>query len=308
MTGSKLRGERTELALWDAGYPEALRSIPEPPERLYVLGNVDALVPGLAVVGARKATPYGRGCARRFARIAAQKGVCIISGGARGCDSEAHRAALEEGGRTVVFLGGGCDEVYPVEHFGLFQRIIDAGGAIASENPWGFRPLPYTFRARNRLIAGLAHAVLIVEAGLPSGTFSTADEALEAGRDVLVVPGAITSVSSRGANRLLLQGATPVVDDESFEDALFRSCGALKWPNGSSRGAVNVESPIIAAVLAEPLAVDELYRMAIGEYGERDAQAKLMEDLVSAEAIGLIARQPDGKWAPVGEAPKRLRL
>ena len=104
---------------------------------------------------------------------------------------------------------------------GLFQRIVDGGGAVVSEHVWDEDPKPYRFRLRNRLIAGLARATLIVEAGLPSGTFSTADEALAANRDVLVVPGAITAASSRGANRLIYQGATPVIDDETFEDALF---------------------------------------------------------------------------------------
>lgn len=302
MGRSKLVGQRNVVEMGSARYPSVLESIPRPPERLYVVGNVGALVPGLAVIGARKATPYGLGCARRFARMAAEKGVNIVSGGARGCDSEAHRGALEAGGATVVFLGGGCDEVYPLEHFDLFQRIIDTGGAVVSEHPWNFAPLPYTFRERNRLIAGLSHAVLIVEAGLPSGTFSTADEALEAGREVLVVPGAITSANSRGSNRLLLQGALPVVDDESFEDALFRIGAALKWPAVRTVGDNAVdEDPIVAAVLAQPIAMDDLLKVAVAAYGERDARAELMQRLVEAEAKGLIARLANGTWAAVGD-------
>lgn len=221
-------GPRWEIERGDALYPAAFELVSAPPKHLYLVGDPSALSEGLAVVGARKATPYGLGCARRFARIAARRGVVIVSGGARGCDAEAHRAALAEGGRTVAFLGGGCDKIYPAEHRGLFQDIVNAGGALVSEHPWEFPPVPYAFRARNRLIAGLARATLIVEAGLPSGTFSTADEALSAGREVLVVPGAITSASSRGANRLLYQGAMPIVDDESFADALFSIFGLLK--------------------------------------------------------------------------------
>ncbi len=303
MMQAKLIGERHEFGMDDPRYPEALRVVPEPPKRLYVVGDPAALEPGLAVVGARKATPYGLGCARRFAGIAAQKGVNIISGGARGCDSEAHRAALDAGGRTVVFLGGGCDEIYPPEHRGLFQRVVDAGGAVASEHPWGFVPLPFTFRARNRLIAGLADAVLIVEAGLPSGTFSTADEALSAGKDVLVVPGAITSSTSAGANRLLLQGAMPVVDDSSFEDALFQVCGVLKWPQQKSprEADPSTSDPIIQAIRAEPLLVDDLYPIAVQAFGQENAQALLMQRLVEAEMEGIVARQPDGRWAPLGD-------
>ena len=220
-----LAGERTVLERGGAGYPPALARVAQPPERLYVVGDPAALEEGIAIVGARKATPYGRGCAQRFAALAARRGVAVVSGGARGCDAAAHAAALDAGGRTVAFLGGGCDRLYPAEHAGLFQRIVDGGGAVASEHAWDEDPRPYRFRQRNRLIAGLARATLIVEAGLPSGTFSTADEALAANRDVLVVPGAITAASSRGANRLLYQGATPVVDDETFEDALFSLFG-----------------------------------------------------------------------------------
>ena len=301
MMEGKLVGPRTELSEKDDAYPEQLRNIPRPPKRLYIIGNPDALVCGLAVIGARKATPYGSGCARRFAHIAASKGVTIVSGGARGCDSEAHRAALDAGGPTVVVLGGGCDMVYPPEHFTLFQRIVDAGGAVISERPWDFAPLPFCFRERNRIIAGLADAVLIVEAGLPSGTFSTADEALEAGREVLVVPGAITSPASAGSNRLLLQGAVPVVDDASFEDALFRTCGALKWPSRESVRSDRKGDPIIEAILAQPLSMDELFQVAESTFGKQGAREKLMEILIVAEAEGAIARQPDGRWGPRGD-------
>ncbi|MBO4353252.1 MAG: DNA-processing protein DprA [Eggerthellaceae bacterium] len=292
----RLAGPRYVLERGCEQFPKQLDEIPSPPEKLYVIGNTEALQQGLAVIGARRATPYGRGCARRFARLAAEKGIVIISGGARGCDSEAHRAALDAGMPTVVFLGGGCNCIYPTEHAGLFQSIIDAGGAIVSEQPWDYKPLPYTFRLRNRLIAGLAKAVLIVEAGLPSGTFSTADEALAAGRDVLVVPGAITSSTSRGANRLMYQGARPVVDDESFEDALFDIFGQLKY-SLLGKEQEEVENPVVRALLAEPLPLDELYKIAESVYGE-NARSKLMELLVEAEATGIIARQPDGRWGP----------
>ena len=300
MGDSLLKGPRFEIGQEDACYPDALRAIDQPPKRLYVMGDPGAMRPGLAVVGARRATPYGKSCARQFARIAAEKGVCIISGGARGCDSEAHRAALEAHAQTVVFLGGGCDHVYPPEHVGLFQQVIDSGGAIVSEHPWGFKPLPYTFRARNRLIAGLAEAVLIVEAGLPSGTFSTADDALAAGKEVLVVPGAITSKESHGANRLLYQGAIPVVDDESFEDILFSLLHVLKRPESDDAGnGSEPESQLVRAVLASPMTTDELYQLAIQEYGSDQARSVLAEHLAIAEAERLIARRPDGRWGPV---------
>lgn len=295
-----LTGPRIVLERGGEGYPEALERVAQPPERLYAVGSPTALAEGIAIVGARKATPYGRGCAQRFARLAAERGISVISGGARGCDAAAHRAALEAGGPTAVFLGGGCDKLYPAEHTGLFQRIVDAGGAVVSEHAWEEPPLPYRFRARNRLIAGLARATLIVEAGLPSGTFSTADEALAAGRDVLVVPGAITAASSRGSNRLLCQGATPIVDDETFEDALFTLFGCLKqecWDTpGAPPAAMN---PVIAALRAEPLGMEALYAIASDACGGSDARTWLMERLVEGERAGLIARHPDGRWGPI---------
>lgn len=302
--GPKLEGRRTELSREGSGYPDVFIRIPDPPKRLYVIGDPSALREGLAVVGARKATPYGIGCARRFASAAASKGITIISGGARGCDAEAHRAALAADAPTVAFLGGGCDELYPAEHKGLFQSIIDAGGAVVSERTWNHPALPYTFRARNRLIAGLAKAVLIVEAGLPSGTFSTADEALAANRDVLVVPGAITSASSRGANRLLYQGATPIVDDETFEDALSSLFGSWEHEctptsdRHADDGVCGDTDPIVAALRAAPLDMEELYKVAARSCGRAEPRVWLMERLIEGEQVGLIARHPDGRWGP----------
>ena len=300
-------GPRWEIARGGAGYPEALLRADKPPERLYVIGDPAALEEGLAIVGARKATPYGAGCARRFARAAAERGITIISGGARGCDGAAHEAALAAEGRTVAFLGGGSDVTYPSEHAGLFQRIVNGGGALVSEYPWGTAPLPWMFRNRNRLIAALARATLIVEAGLPSGTFSTADHALAASRDVLVVPGAITAASSRGANRLLYQGATPVVDDDSFSDVLFSLFGCLKQQEAPTKkgkggpvGAKAPTCPVAAALAVEPLSMEALLALAMRCCKDEDPRTWLAVRLAQAEATGVAARYPDGTWGPVG--------
>ncbi len=299
-----IAGPRCVLRPDDALFPEQLRAIPRPPKALYVVGDPEALTAGLAVVGARKATPYGIGCARRFAQAAARRGICIISGGARGCDAAAHEAALAAGARTVVFLGGGCDKPYPAEHAALFECVANSGGAVVSEHPWDAPPLPQRFRLRNRLIAGLARAVLIVEAGLPSGTFSTADEALAAGRDVLVVPGAITSPASRGANRLLYQGATPVVDDESFEDVLFSLFGCLKQETfqqpgaAAGKGEAEALDPLAVALAAQPLGMEELYALAKMHCGKDDPRSWLMRRLAAGEQAGAFARYPDGRFGP----------
>ena len=311
---SALAGERTVLARGGEGFPSALENVAQPPDRLYVVGDPFALQEGIAIVGARRATPYGRGCAKRFAALAARRGIVVVSGGARGCDAAAHAAALEEGGRTVAFLGGGCDRLYPAEHEGLFQRIVDGGGAVVSEHVWDEDPKPYRFRLRNRLIAGLARATLIVEAGLPSGTFSTADEALAANRDVLVVPGAITAASSRGANRLIYQGATPVIDDETFEDALFSLFGCLKQetvPSVERTGAPRADepsNPVADALRAEPLSMEQLYAIAASSCGGEDARSWLMERLVEAELAGAVARHPDGRWGPAVRGERRSAM
>lgn len=306
MAERKLRGERCMLERGRPGYPARLEEVDHPPERLYVLGSPAALAPGLAVVGARKATPYGLGCARRFAGMAAERGIVIVSGGARGCDAVAHEAALAAGAPTVAFLGGGIDEPYPRQNLGLFQRIVDAGGALVSEHEWGYAPLPFTFRERNRLIAGLARATLIVEAGLPSGTFSTADAALAAGREVLVVPGAITSAASRGANRLIYQGAVPIVDDDAFADALLTSFGCLRQERAGAsavadagrRPATGAEAALLAAIQAEPLGMEALRDLAVRHRRGTDALTWLMVWLAEAQRDGLVARYPDGRYGP----------
>lgn len=298
-----LRGQREEIGLADARYPEALKEVDSPPEKLYLIGDVAALRPGLAVVGARKATPYGIGCAKRFASLAARRNIVIVSGGARGCDGVSHEAALSMGAPTVAFLGGGLDKPYPAQNLGLFQRIIDCGGALVSENPWSFEPLPYTFRLRNRLIAGLGKATLIVEAGLPSGTFSTADAALALGREVLVVPGAITSDNSRGANRLLFQGATPIVDDESFADVLDGLFGIGLRAESAAVVSRNprlspAEQALLAALDAEVLDMESLFELASRYVKGQDPLTWLMRWLAESQSAGLIASYPGGRYGP----------
>ena len=218
----KLQGKRHYiLGIEDSRYPMELAVTEDSPGELYAIGNVDALkMPSIAVVGARRATPYGRNCARRFTKVAVEHGFCIVSGGARGIDSEAHRAALEAGGTTVAVLGGGIDRPYPAEHAPLFQDIIDHGGCIVSEREWESEPRPWMFRHRNRITAGLSKAMLVCECGVPSGTFSACEYMLDFDRPVLAVPGAVTAAQSKGPNVLIANGATPIIDDESMIRAL----------------------------------------------------------------------------------------
>lgn len=192
--------------------PGLLRAIHDPPKRLYLRGAGDPellALPAVAVVGARACSPYGAQVARMLGRELAAAGVVVVSGLARGVDGEAHRGALEAGGHTVAVLGCGIDRDYPAAHAGLAHKIAERS-LIVSEYEPGVEPLAWRFPARNRIIAGLCAATVVVEARERSGALITADFALEEGREVFAVPGEITSSLSVGTNGLLRLGATPL--------------------------------------------------------------------------------------------------
>jgi DNA processing protein len=195
----------------DPEYPRLLAAIHDPPAALFVRGAGSETILGgsaVAVVGARACSAYGRSVARSLARELAAAGLVVVSGMARGIDGEAHRGALEAG-VTVAVLGCGVDRDYPAAHAELARRICEQG-LIVSEYEPGVEPAPWRFPARNRIIAGLCEATIVVEARERSGALITADFALEEGRDVFAVPGEITSNLSAGTNALIRLGATPV--------------------------------------------------------------------------------------------------
>lgn len=303
----KLIGERNIIDNKSKEFPEELREIPEPPNRLYCIGNINNLKTGLAIIGARKASPYGISCAKHFGEKAALLGIPVISGGAYGCDSAGQSSALQKSGICITFLGGGCDNVYPKRNFDLFQSIIDKEGVIVSENDWDVAPLKYMFLKRNRLIAGLSKATLIVEAGLPSGTFSTADEALNANREVLVIPGAISSEKSAGANRLIYSGATPIIDDETFTDQMNMLFGTLKQANGVNvqKNIKNINNTgpedreLLCALQASPLTLDEMLPIAKKQCGKEDPISWLMMWICKARSNKWIGQYRDGSYGPI---------
>ncbi|HEY8342544.1 MAG TPA: DNA-processing protein DprA [Calditerricola sp.] len=212
------------LTYWDAAYPSLLAHIADPPPVLFVRGDLKALdAPGLAIVGTRRPTPYGRAAARRLAFDAAGQGWTVVSGLAAGIDGEAHLGALEAGGTTVAVLGCGVDVVYPRQHRRLYERIWREGGLVLSELPPGTPPQKGFFPRRNRIISGLSHGVVVVEAGEKSGSLITADLALEQGREVFAVPGSIFSPESRGPHALIQQGAKLVT---GIDDVLSELAGA----------------------------------------------------------------------------------
>lgn len=204
------------LTMQDAEYPARLRNIYEPPCLLYVRGSLPAFDEevALAMVGTRSATPYGIKTAETLAFSLASQGALIVSGGADGIDSAAHRGALRAGGMTVAVLGGGVDVPYPAKNEYLF-RDIAAAGALISEYPPGAPPIGGHFPVRNRILSGLCLGTIVVEAPEKSGALITAALALEQGRDLFAVPGPIDAAMSRGCNRLLAEHAFVAMDDES---------------------------------------------------------------------------------------------
>lgn len=294
-----LQGPRFEVDLASREYPGILKEIDDPPKKLYGVGSHAALQAGVGIIGSRKATPYGLSCARYFASHIAMRGITVVSGGARGCDQAAHRAACEAWTPTVVVFGSGADVVYPKGGRLLFEQIVAQGGAVISELPWGTPPLPYNFRKRNRIIAGLSALLLVVEAGVPSGTLSTADYALDAGREVAVVPGTITSPYAKGVNRLFRQGATPVVDYESFDDALADAFAShpIAMVQGDDEDPQLL--PLPDAVEKDPI----LQALSADAYNPQElsayfgfSPAELGRRLSEYEMQGLVERGRDGRY------------
>jgi DNA processing protein len=230
--------------------PPLLRAIHDPPARLYLRGNGEVALlaqPAVAIVGARACSPYGAQVARMLGRELAAAGVTVVSGLARGIDGEAHRGALGTEGHTVAVLGCGIDRDYPAAHSALAQSICERS-LIVSEYEPGVEPAPWRFPARNRIIAGLCAATIVVEARERSGALITADFALEEGREVFAVPGEITSALSAGANALLRLGATPLT---AATDVL-ESLGIESRPSQST-----ADHPLLHLL---PATADELVR------------------------------------------------
>lgn len=203
------------ISFWDSDYPESLKSIYDPPVLLYCKGNPDVfLKPGIAIVGTRRASSYGRSVAESFAKEISCLGIPVISGLAKGIDTCAHRGALKGNGKTVAVLGCGANVVYPAENRGLYQQISEEG-AILSEFPIDEKPAPHYFPRRNRIVSGMSAGTVVVEAGKESGALITAYLALEQNREVFAVPGPVQAPGSKGPHRLIREGAKLVenVDD-----------------------------------------------------------------------------------------------
>ena len=236
-----------------------LVGVAEAPSHLWVRGKAPSL-PGVAIVGTRRCTEYGRSIARVLGHAVATAGWPVISGLARGIDAAAHVGTLDGGGDGFAVLGSGVDVIYPAENRGLADRLLEHSGGLISEYPPGTPPAPFRFPARNRIIAGLSRAVVVVEAAVTGGALITARLALDQGKEVLAVPGDIVRTTSEGCNLLIRDGAHPVLSAKDLIESLELILG--KSPRGSlpepvASGASLLEEILekadrpVGAVLAE---------------------------------------------------------
>jgi DNA processing protein len=257
-------------------YPRLLAEISGRPSLLYVRGEFAAADnTSVAMVGTRRATPYGRQAAERIAAELAQAGITVVSGLARGVDAAAHRAALEAGGRTIAVLGSGPDVIYPPEHRRLAEQILESG-AILSEFPPGAKPDAQNFPARNRIVAGMTLGTLIIEAPSRSGALITASFAADQGREVFVIPGSIFAQTAEGTNALLRDGARLVRDGaDILEDLGLSGSGAVVTQTQMSLG--EDERRLLEAMGKEARHIDELAEAAELAAGAASALMLTME-------------------------------
>jgi len=268
-------------------YPVLLKKIPDPPPVLYARGKFEyGDDVAVAIIGTRNPTPLGTHHARELASDLSRQGLTIVSGMARGIDSEGHRGALEAGGRTIAVLGSGIDVPYPPENEALLEEIVVHGVAV-SEFPLGTKPYARNFPARNRVISGLSLGVIVVEATQDSGSLITAEFSLEQGREVFAVPGNIASESSKGPHKLIKQGAKLI---ENYVDVLAEL--AIPYlPTPASSGPEEevfseIEKRVIEVMSREPLHIDQILRRAAL------TSALVSSALIQLELKGTIKRFP----------------
>ena len=273
----------------DTRYPIALAAIADPPPVLWIRGDphVLAVAPAVAIVGSRAGSAYARDVGRELGSGLARHGVTVVSGLARGVDSAAHRGALAVDGRTVGVLGSGVDIVYPREHSALAREVLGQG-ALVSELPPGTTPKPAYFPQRNRLISGLARAVVVVEASTRSGSLITARLALEQGREVMAVPGNVLNGRNRGAHALLKDGAKVVEDVDDILEEI--GLGGTLTEGTPAEEAVSRDPVLRHLSRGESYDLDELIALS-GLDGP-----KLLPRLLELELAGRVARREGGRF------------
>lgn len=255
----KITGLGITILTWDdESYPRHLKEIDQPPPVLYVRGTLKAEDSwAVAVVGTRRVSAYGRQVTEEVATFLAQNGMTVVSGLARGVDAIAHESALKAGGRTIAVFGCGVDRIYPPEHRKLAAQVITSG-ALISDYPPGTPPDASNFPPRNRIISGLAMAVVIVEAGETSGALITAQFAADQGREVFAVPGSILASQSKGTNRLIAQGAHPLLSAYDMLEILNLNRITEHQSVRKALPADEVESKLLEILSKEPMHMDDI--------------------------------------------------
>ena len=305
----RIDGPRFEIARGTKDYPDVFEAVPEPPERLYVIGDPSALKEGLAVVGARKATPYGLNATKMLAGRAAELGVVVISGGARGCDAAAHEAALAAGGQTVAFLGGGCDEPYPKSNVDAFRRIVKGGGVVASEFPWHYPPKPFMFRKRNRLMRGWRVRRLSWRRGFPAVHSLRPTRPLPPIKTCFAVPGSIffrhigglEYVACAGGYAHREQGSVRfgdyvVVSRKSWEAGMAPN----SWRCSRAMGPMRGRRPYSLGPCGRPMRLEEIIALFADGDDPMAAATRVMAHVSLLEGAGALTRFPDGRFGAVG--------
>lgn len=275
---AKIESQGIKIFTWeDETYPQRLKEIDQPPPVLYIRGEYlpDDLF-AVAIVGTRRVTAYGRQITEELGGYLASNGITMVSGLARGVDAIAHQTALKAGGRTIGVLGSGVDRIYPPEHRGLAEKMMESG-AIVSDYAPGTPPDASNFPPRNRIISGLSLAVVVIEAGETSGALITAEFAAEQGREVFAVPGSILAPQSKGTNKLIQNGALPLLSVNDLMQALnLTRMGEHK----AARKIIpsdETEARLLTVLSAEPLHVDEIRKQTELPIEKVSATLALME-------------------------------
>lgn len=283
------------ITIFDEEYPKLLKQIYDPPTVLYYRGEI---LPGderaIAVVGTRKVTGYGKLVTEKFATELADMGITVVSGLARGVDTEAHRAAIAAGGRTIAVLGGGLNRIFPPENTNLAEKIAGGSGAVVSEFPPDHPSLPGNFPARNRIISGLSRAVLVTEAAEDSGSLITAKCALDQNRDVFAVPGPITSELSKGPALLIKAGARLVTTPgEILEELGMEQVKSVEFKVRNETSLTESERKILESLVNETKHIDEVCR----ELGF--SASEVSATLVKMEITGLVKNLGGGNYIKI---------
>lgn len=298
----RLEAKGVNLLTWlDEGYPKRLLEVAQPPPVIYALGEFTPQDDwAVAIVGTRRVTPYGQQVTEEVASFLARNGVTVVSGLAKGVDAMAHRAALNAGGRTVSVLGSGIDEIYPAVNRGLAKEMMESG-AVVSDYPLGTKPVAANFPPRNRIISGLARAVVIIEAGQKSGALITASFAAEQGREVFALPGNIYVPKSVGTNRLIQDGATPLLMPEDLLGVLDLAMRSEQQAARTILPSDPTEAALFAVLGHEPQHIDELTR-------QTDLPpSQVSSTLAMMELKGMVRQVGGMQYVAVREAQARYQ-